>query len=390
MFDDCIIMAGGSGTRLWPASSSKKPKQFLPSPSGGSFFQDSVRRALEITDPANGRIIIVSGKSHVQLIADECAAFSKNELKRTTLIPEPLAKNTAAAIACGLIYSKLVSIGMNSGGINSDNADRNVIVLTCDHIIEPIEVFKANAATAKSFAKQDKLVIFGITPKSPDTGYGYIETGEACSTDKHSAYKVLSFREKPDLKTAELYLNAGNYFWNSGMFAFSSKFMLNEFRRAASEVINPFNILKAPDESHYNEINGLKVLSEWPGIDKAYAGAKAISFDYAIAEKCAETVVIKAEFNWTDIGNWDEYIRLENINKNVNSNKGDLFQKDSGSVFVDSDIPVALIGADDLIVVIRSGKDGGPAAALIAKKGETQKVKDIVNQIKSAGRVDLT
>jgi len=279
---------------------------------------------------------------------------------------------------------------MNSGGINSDNADRNVIVLTCDHIIEPIEVFKANAATAKSFAKQDKLVIFGITPKSPDTGYGYIETGEACSTDKHSAYKVLSFREKPDLKTAELYLNAGNYFWNSGMFAFSSKFMLNEFRRAASEVINPFNILKAPDESHYNEINGLKVLSEWPGIDKAYAGAKAISFDYAIAEKCAETVVIKAEFNWTDIGNWDEYIRLENINKNVNSNKGDLFQKDSGSVFVDSDIPVALIGADDLIVVIRSGKDGGPAAALIAKKGETQKVKDIVNQIKSAGRVDLT
>jgi mannose-1-phosphate guanylyltransferase/mannose-1-phosphate guanylyltransferase/mannose-6-phosphate isomerase len=380
-------MAGGSGTRLWPASNSKRPKQFLPAPGGGCFLSGSVRRALEITEPSNGRVIITSRQSYEKLVAEACCNFSEQERRRITLITEPEVKNTAPAIAFGLIYNDWESGGMN----------RNVLVLTSDHIIEPLSAFKANAEAAAAFAGQDKLVIFGIAPKSPETGYGYIETGEALPVPgggnnavskgiEPAAYKVLSFKEKPDAATAAQYLKAGNFFWNSGMFAFSSKFMMEEFRRTAAGVCGPLIKLHAPCEGSYKTVNGLRVLSEWPDLDKAYAEVKAISFDCAIVEKCAETVAVKADFGWTDIGNWDEYIRLEP----GKTGGGNVFSLGSSAAFVDSDIPTALIGADDFIVVIRSGKDGGPAAALIVKKGETQKVKDIVEQLKSAGRSDLT
>jgi mannose-1-phosphate guanylyltransferase/mannose-1-phosphate guanylyltransferase/mannose-6-phosphate isomerase len=389
MFNDCIVMAGGSGTRLWPASNSRRPKQFLSiskdEAGGTSFFSSAVGRALSVIDKADGRVIIIAGKSHVEQIAAACAAFSPEERKRLVLIPEPAARNTAPAIACAVLYADWVS-----------GTERNMLVLTSDHIIQPLETFRVDAAAAAAFAQQDKLAVFGIPPRKPETGYGYVEAEKRLSVppDQQDAvwthrlsepevYAVASFREKPDRKTAEQFIASGRFFWNSGMFAFSSRFMLAEFRRRAPELIRPFERLRAPDEGCYGERKGLRILEEWPELREAYGEVKSISFDYAIAEQCAQTVMVKAGFDWIDVGNWDEYARL------LGNTGAEIYQSGCESCFVDSDIPVTLAGVKDLIVAVRSGRDGGPPAVLIAKKGETQRVRELVEQIRAAGRTEL-
>ena len=398
MFNDCIIMAGGFGTRLWPASTSLRPKQFLrlhqeasrsktKDEKGHSFFSAALERALAVTDDSgDGHVIIVAGKNHINPIVEECAELSAQERKRLVLIPEPLARNTAPAIACALIFIDWVSAGR----------DRNILVLTSDHIIKPFNVFKADAHTAAAMAQADKLVVFGIPPERPETGYGYVEAAESLtihpdeSVNSHRRYEpevfgVASFREKPDLKTARHFIAKKNFYWNSGMFAFSSKFMLSEFRRSAPEIIVPFCKLLAPNEHSYLTRKGLRILEKWGNLETAYHKSRTISFDYAIAEKCKSTVMIKAGFSWTDVGSWDEYIRLaQHTNAEVYGSES---AKDS--CFIDSDVPVALCGVEDLIVVVRSGKDGGPPAVLIAKKGESQHVREIVEEIKKSGRTEL-
>jgi len=386
-------MAGGFGTRLWPASTSSRPKQFLGLPQAGgagqknhSFFSAAVERALAVTgDSGGGNVVIVAGKNHTNAIVEECSRLSPQDLKRLVLIPEPLARNTAPAIACALVYIDWVAAGR----------ERNILVLTSDHIIEPLNVFNADAKAAAAMAQADKLVVFGIQPTRPETGYGYIEAAETLTIpNKESGsqqrydsevFNVASFREKPDLKTAKEFVEAKRFFWNSGMFAFSSKFMLGEFRRKSPDVITPFSKLWAPNEHCYTANKGLRVLGNWVNLEAAYTNAKAISFDYAIAEKCESTVMVKAGFSWTDVGSWDEYSRLaKSTNAEVYATEG---ARDS--CFVNSDIPVALCGVEDLIVVVRSGKDGAAPAVLISKKGETQRVREVVEAIKASGRTEL-
>jgi len=394
MFNDCIIMAGGSGTRLWPASTSSRPKQFLSQPQEGSgpeaarsFFMAAIERALAATGSSDdSHIVIVAGKNHIDPIAADCSRLDAHDRKRLVLIPEPFARNTAAAIACALQYIDWVACGR----------ERNILVLTSDHVIKPLETFKTDANAAAAMAQADKLVVFGIQPHRPETGYGYIEAAGSLTMPpleeagrqaryEPEVFSVASFREKPDADTARQFIAAKNFYWNSGMFAFSSKFMLAEFRRRAPEVALPFSKLWAPNEHCYDAKDGLRILQNWVNLEKAYTDAKAISFDYAIAEKCESTVMIKAGFSWTDVGSWDEYSRLAVCTEaEVYATEGA-----KASCFVDSDIPVALCGVEDLIVVIRSGKDGGPAAALISKKGQTQRVKDIVEEIKGAGKGGL-
>lgn len=382
MFDDCLIMAGGSGTRLWPASNSGNPKQFLSIPGGSSFFVSAVERALAVINrEGDGRVIIIAGKGHVPRIIEACAAFSPGERSLLVLIPEPAARNTAPAITCGVVYSSL-ALGL----------DRAMLVLTSDHIIRPLEVFSEDAAAAAAFARQGRLAVFGIPPRTPDTGYGYIEAAETLPASdpvsRTAVFRAASFREKPDRPAAEAFLAAGRFYWNSGMFAFSSGFLLEEFRRNAPECLRPFEALKAPEEPAYTVRQGLKILEAWPGLDEAYNAVKAISFDYAIAEKCGQTVMTAARFDWFDVGSWDEYAKL------LGASRGEVYAARvppgrEDSCFVDTDIPVALCGVEDLIVVVRSGSNGGAPSVLIARKGETQGVRDIVERIKAAGRKEL-
>jgi len=374
-------MAGGSGTRLWPASNTWTPKQFLPLPSGGgqgSFFNAAVERAMAVIDrKGDGRVIIIAGQFHAANIVKACEKYSDDEKRRMVLIPEPEAKNTAAAIACAINFIDWIS-----------GVERKVLVLTSDHLISPLDRFLVDAAAAEAFAQADRLAIFGIVPRGPGTGYGYIEAGQVVSrtAEEPHVYKVLSFREKPTREKAEEFLLEGNFFWNSGMFAFSSKFMLSEFHRHAEDIIRPFEKLRAPDERSFKTERGLRILWEWLDMGEAYREVPSISFDYAIAEKCSDTVMVRAGFDWLDVGSWDEYAALLDSS---GEHKAEVYQTGSKNCFVDSDIPVALIGVDDLIIAVRSRTNSGPGSVLISKKGKTQHVREIVEQIKAQHRTEL-
>jgi mannose-1-phosphate guanylyltransferase/mannose-6-phosphate isomerase len=370
LFDDCIIMAGGSGTRLWPASNSSMPKQFLPleNHSEYSFFDAALERAFAVINNS-GRVIVIAGKSHVPHIILAAQKLNDTDRGRLVLIPEPEAKNTAAAIACGIVFAERTS-----------SVNRNIIVLTSDHIITPLETFKADVTSV--CGQQDALAVFAIPPHSPETGYGYIEAGKALSPQSR-IFIVASFREKPDKQKAEQFIAQGNFYWNSGMFAFSSRFMMGEYLRSAPHIAAVFNTLAAPEKDSFANIDGLLVLENWRGLKEAYNQADNISFDYAIVEKCARAVMVVANFNWLDVGSWDEYAKL------LGDTGSEVYCSDTSSCFVDSDIPVALCGVEDLIVVVRSGRDGAVPSILIAKKGETQRVRKIVEQIKAADKTPL-
>jgi mannose-1-phosphate guanylyltransferase len=386
-------MAGGSGTRLWPASNTGTPKQFLAVPgasagdsrggdsSGGrSFFDLALERALALIDrEGDGRVIIIAGQSHVPCITRAVAKLGPRDAARILLIPEPAARNTAPAIVCGAVYAER-ALGGN----------RSILTLTSDHIIRPLEVFQVDAAAAAAFAREDTLVVFGIPPRAPETGYGYIETagpaeipGSTADAPGPVVFRVAAFREKPDRPTAERFLAERRFYWNSGMFAFSSRFILEEFRRSAPGVLGPFEGLRVPGEGAWRTEAGLRILADWPGLEEAYGTVTPISFDYAIAERCRRTVMVAAGFEWYDVGSWDEYARLSGDAAGV------VYRSGVENCFTDSDIPVALCGVQDLIVVVRSGRDGSPPAVLIAKRGETQRVRDIVEQIKVSGRTEL-
>jgi mannose-1-phosphate guanylyltransferase len=407
MFDDCIIMAGGSGTRLWPASNSRRSKQFLPVSTADpsrTFFSDALIRGLAVTaGPSPGRVIIIAGKDHAPRVVSACAALGPGDRDRVLFIVEPEAKNTAPAIAAGVWFAETVPgpATAPAGVPDRLSPDRSILVLTSDHIIGPLEDFLRDAALAEVPARQGKLVVFGIVPSRPETGYGYIEAGEALAGEtlagegENGVYAVLSFREKPDRARAEDYLAAGRFYWNSGMFAFSTSFMLGEFRRRAPRVLGPFEELRAPGPRAWRVEGGLRILDNWPGFAEAYAKTQALSIDYAIAEKCAALALIPARFSWTDVGNWDEYAKV------LGETGAEVYCAASSNCFVDSSIPVALCGVEDLIVVVRSGAEdggggnggdggkGGLPLVLIAKKGDTQRIREIVEQIRAAGRRDL-
>jgi mannose-1-phosphate guanylyltransferase/mannose-1-phosphate guanylyltransferase/mannose-6-phosphate isomerase len=373
MFDDCLIMAGGSGTRLWPASNSRLPKQFLPASEKETFFSMALERALAVIKK-DGRVIIIAGKHHLPHVIANAAKLKAEDKKRLLVIGEPEAKNTAPAIACAVVLSLLC------GKNKTQSQQRNMLVLTSDHIIKPLKIFKGDAILALSAAKEGKLVVFGIPPARAETGYGYIETGK--SAENTGIYKVSAFHEKPDLETAVQYAASGNFFWNSGMFAFNTGFMAGEFRIRAGDVFGPFEKLKEAKRSDFSVSKGVKILKTWKGLEKAYRKAKSISFDYAIAEKCTNTAMIRVSFDWIDIGNWEEYAKICEKNESL------VFCTENNNCFVDSDIPVALAGVEDLIVVIRCGKNG-KSTALITKKGQTQKVKDVVEQIRKRGKTGI-
>ncbi len=380
MFDDVIIMAGGSGTRLWPASSSALPKQFLAVPGGGTFFGESVKRAFACG--IQGRVIVVAGPSHVAHVVRSCSILEPEERRRVTLLVERRARNTAPAIAAAATYLRL-----------SSGRGRLALVLTSDHVIGPIQRFASDVQAAAELSRDGSLAVFGIPPRGPETGYGYIEAGDnlASSAAPDRCYRVASFREKPDKGTAESFLQAGTFYWNSGMFGFSVDALIQEMRTLAPSVIAPFDTLESPPPGVGSTVDGIEVIDAWTALDEAYDATEAISFDYAVAEKTDRAVVVASSFDWLDIGSWDEYARFMEGGVEMKEKQGgqELLEIQSSGCFVDSDLPVALCGVSDLIVVARTGGDGKPPALLVCKRGESQLVKQAVERLKEAGRKDL-
>ena len=339
-----VLLAGGGGTRLFPLSRARFPKQFLKVTGEESLFAQTVKRFLAVTEPKN--LVVVTNRMHEHLVKAELAACGASDASVTL---EPEGRNTAPAIALAAAFCR----------DKLEATEAEVLFVTpCDHVIRPVNVFAAGVRDAVKLAEQGSIVTFGVKPTAPETGYGYIQAGDSMD----GAFRVKSFREKPDRETAEKYVAAGNYYWNSGMFAFTLGRFLQELA------------VQQPAISALTAQPVEKVLEQ-------FAQMPDVSIDYGIMEKAADVLVIPLTAYWNDIGSWDAIYDVLGKDAAGNAVQGDCINIDcTNTLMLSSRHLVAGIGLEDLLVVETAD------AILVAKKGESQKVKDVVAQLKSKGR----
>jgi len=360
-----VILAGGAGTRLWPASVKAHPKQFLKIAGEKTLLQLTVERALALGVEA---ILIVTHQSQTELVAEDVAQVHLAK-PITVILAEPVARNTAAALALAARY--LGSIG---------KADETCIVMPADHIVTPTSAFVADTAYADALARQGYLLTYGIDPTRPETGYGYIETSERLQ----NGWKVNSFREKPDHATAIHYLKAGNYFWNSGMFVYRTDVFLEELSRFAPAVAEPFNRLTIPFP--VRTVHGVRVAGDVAALSALYPSIDAVSVDYALMEKSDRGAMVQSSFRWNDVGSWDEIAAISESaevsrKSELGLPSGDVpaVRVESPGCYIDSDLPVAVCGVEDVHVVVKNGM------VLVCKRGSSQLVKDAFNLLRDGG-----
>jgi mannose-1-phosphate guanylyltransferase/mannose-6-phosphate isomerase len=341
-----VILAGGSGTRLWPASTPEKPKQFLSLGGDKSFLRLTVERGLAVNPKAE--IVVVTHAHYIDDTVEQLADYAGGA--SITVLPEPAGRNTAPAIAFAALYLE-----------NHLPETARVLILSADHLIRPQERFVRDTAVAAELGAMGYIVVFGIPPADANTGYGYIEAGGALGP----GFEVRAFREKPDPATAARYVAGGHHYWNSGMFLFSLKTLAEEFSLHAPEVFLPFRELspKAAGEKA-REIRGVRVWGGGGNVREVYEKLPSISVDYAVMEKSRKAAMVRAGFEWNDVGSWDEAARL------YPNEAPSVLEYEAADNRVFSDIPVALCGVRDLIVVIRNGR------ALVLKKGSSQLVRE--------------
>ncbi len=362
MVENVFILAGGSGTRLWPASNLKNPKQFLEVKDGKSLILLTIERALLLSE--NVQVFIITLKDQMDGIINQCNKL-KTGLDRVSILPEPAARNTAPAIAACASY--LIEQGRSA---------EKVLVLPADHLIEPIESFQTDVEEAGRLADKDFLVTFGIDPAYPATGYGYIETGKK----ELGGFQVISFKEKPDEKTAKDFLEKGNYFWNSGMFVFKINRFWEELSSGSPGIADVFTGIGS-NQTLYNK-DGVSIIMDNDKTAEVYKKSPKDSIDYAVMEKCSKSALVPASFSWNDIGSWDEMASLS-TSRNGAQPCVSTFAIESNNNYVYSDIPVALCGVENLMVIQKNG------SLLICKKGQGQLVKNAVEQIKNQNHTDL-
>jgi mannose-1-phosphate guanylyltransferase len=355
-----IVMAGGVGARFWPYGTTRLPKQFLPiADSDDTMLQLTIKRLKDIV-PMD-RIFIITNKQYIDLVKKQLPKIPKENI-----IGEPVGRNTAPCI------------GLASTILKQFDEKAKMFVLPADHLIENVDEFTKVVNTGLKFVEnQDAIVTLGIVPSHPETGYGYIQFIEDAyyhSEDKGTEiYKVKTFAEKPTLDVAKVFLESGDFLWNSGMFIFRADTILSQMEKFLPDLYHALNkIEKAIHTHHYQKI-----------LDQVFAEIKSISIDYGVMEKAKNVYVIKADFKWSDLGSWDEVYRLRAKDKNNNAVIGDTFIKDSkNNLIMSSKGFVGVIGADDLIII--NTKDG----LLVCKKDRSQEVKEIVDYLKRKGLSD--
>ncbi|NBC30271.1 MAG: mannose-1-phosphate guanylyltransferase [Spirochaetes bacterium] len=417
MVDDVIIMAGGSGTRLWPASIRSRPKQFMDPGLGMSLLEATIRRAAALEPP--GDILIVAHRDHVDPIVEECAGLPAEIRTQIVVLGEPVAKNTAPAIAVSMAFlgggapvTGSPGAPAGAGDSGTPGAGRTALVLAADHIITPIELFRDAVTAADELAREGYLVTFGVAPTRPETGYGYIEAGE----EHGPGHLVHAFREKPDRETAERYYASGKHYWNSGMFVFEQGAFARELAGHAPEVADAFAGLVGGGGGRaggreaasgaeggaragfaVRSDHGMRMAGDSEALEAAYAAAPKISIDYALMEQSACVAMVPAGFTWNDVGSWDEIAALSErgmldpeaaltpmaSGADTETSRPPTVEVDAGGNFVFSELPVALAGVEDLIVVVRNGR------VLITKKGESQLVKRVVDALAESRRGDI-
>ncbi|WP_457913562.1 mannose-1-phosphate guanylyltransferase/mannose-6-phosphate isomerase [Candidatus Gillettellia adelgis] len=349
-----VIMAGGTGSRLWPMSRELYPKQFLRLRSFHSMLQETLNRldGVEISEP-----VIICNQNHRFIVAEQLRQIG---MLSHNIILEPLGRNTAPAIALAALNAL------------AQGKDPIMLVLAADHIIKNIGAFRSAIKTAHPFSAEKSLVTFGIVPTKPETGYGYIQRGEYSANAEITVSCVKRFVEKPDLATAKNYVDSGEYFWNSGMFMFRSKRYLEELKKFRPDIF--FACQSALNNTTCDE-NFINVNQD------AFARCPDASIDYAVMEHTQDAVMISLDAGWSDVGSWSALWEVSPKDTAGNALTGDTFLYNVHDCYINTDKTlVAAIGVDNLVIV--NTRD----ALLVVNKSKVQDVKEIVKHLKQENR----
>ncbi|MBE8564340.1 mannose-1-phosphate guanylyltransferase/mannose-6-phosphate isomerase [Vibrio sp. OPT20] len=347
-----VIMAGGSGSRLWPLSRTLYPKQFLSLTSSSTMLQETVNRLDGIEHEAP---FFICNEEHRFIVAEQ---LRQKELTHSGIVLEPVGRNTAPAIALAALHA------MNK------NEDPILLVLAADHVIQNQSAFIDAVKQAMPQAESGKLVTFGIVPTAPETGYGYIKKGDELITS--GAFGVSQFVEKPNLETAQSYLLSGDYLWNSGMFLFKASRYLEELNLHRPDIFTACQ----------KAISGSRGDLDFIRLDEAsFAACPDDSVDYAVMEKTQDAVVVPMDADWSDVGSFSALWEVNAKDDNGNATRGDvLTEQTTNSYIYSQNRLVSTVGVSNLVVV--ETKD----AVLVADKNNVQDVKSVVNQLKGLKR----
>jgi mannose-1-phosphate guanylyltransferase/mannose-6-phosphate isomerase len=352
-----VILSGGAGTRLWPLSRELYPKQLLPLMGEHTMLQDTARR-LEGLDAAPP--VVVCNDAHRFLVAEQ---LRKIGITPRAIVLEPFGRNTAPAIALAALAALKKA---------AKDEDPVLLVLPADHVIRDVAAFQAAANTARTAAEEGKLVTFGIVPRTPETGYGYIRRGESLG----AVQRIAQFVEKPSLTRAQAFIASGDHYWNSGMFVFRARRYLEELGKFASEMAK---ICREAFDAAKADLDFTRIDS------KIFETCPSDSIDYAVMEKTADAVVVPLDARWSDVGSWASLHAASDADADGNVARGDVVSEDSSNCYLYSESRlVAAVGLKDHVVV--ETKD----AVLVAPKDRVQDVKALVSRIKGAGRYETS
>lgn len=347
-----VIMAGGGGTRLWPKSRETNPKQLHALVGEKPLVQAMTERMEKIV--GKDRVFVITGPDHAEMIKERMPSMSSR------IFVDPYRRDTAPCIGLAAVYLSRL--------------DPNAVMMVspADHFIGSEEKFAAVVKTATELAEKGHVVTIGIKPTAPETGYGYIESGDLFATvNGYDVYRVHRFVEKPDVETAKRYLAAGNFYWNSGMFAWSIPTILSLFEKH----------LPATYASLMRIRDALGTADEAEVIDREYKNIEPISVDFGIMEKLRDILVIPGDFEWSDIGCWSTVFDISPKDANGNAVTGLHIGIDTRNCLILSSENrlVATIGIEDMVVIDTED------AVLVCPRDRAQEVKKIVDKIKEAG-----
>jgi mannose-1-phosphate guanylyltransferase/mannose-6-phosphate isomerase len=348
-----VLLSGGSGTRLWPLSREAYPKQFLPLAGSDTMLQATWKR---IAPLAGAAPIVVAGEDHRFLVAEQ---LRQSGAPVPAIVLEPIGRNTAPAIAAAALQATL-------GG-----EDPVLLVLPSDHVVRDEAGFRHAVIAAMPAAEAGAMVTFGIVPTAPETGFGYIQVEAGHAEAGEGARKVLRFVEKPDAATAQAFMDAGSYFWNSGMFLFRASRYLEELGRFRPDILAG---VRRAFAAAARDGDFIRLERE------AFAATPADSIDYAVMERTDAAMLLPVDIGWNDVGSWSALWDVAQRDADGNATVGDVIAVDSRNSYVHARRLVALVGVEDMIVVETDD------AVLVARKDRVQQVKDVVARLKAEHR----
>ena len=352
-----VILSGGSGTRLWPLSRAMYPKQFIRFFSGqNTSFLGAALSRLKAGEGI-GQPILLCNNDHRFLVAEE---IDRAGVKPRAIILEPIARNTAPAITVAALAAV------------RDNPSAILAVMPSDHVVKDEAKFVEGIKRAAKVASTGKLVLFGIKPTEAHTGYGYIQQGKPLEGFNGGAYGVEAFYEKPDMATAERYLAAGGYYWNSGIFVLNARTYLEEVARLAPQILEAARVAlaKATDDLGFIRLD-----------KTSFANSPNISIDYAVMEKTTTAAMLPLDVGWSDVGSWSSLWDIAPRDDKGNYIHGEAVLEDTNGCYVHSEKSIiSTIGVRDLVIV------DTPDALLVADKSRTQDVSKIVARLKLSNR----